>query len=169
MAHMIAQGGANVPRVLVFSVPQSRYFLPTKMPLPRSFTLVSISPSDVPRSLAAMKQTDLSSFGKRHVHTQVSLRKPLRCGLNILLCSCLLFGAAQCRAQETQDVAAAQPRTVMNLRRCTGIPLLREHAWNPGSLARRRRDGQDGAPKGLVSRIRLARASVQRRGPASAK
>src|SRR5258708_5345849 len=77
------------------------------MPLPRSFTLVSISPSDVPRSWLAMKQTDLSSFGKRHVHTQVSLRKPLRCGLNILLCSCLLFGAAQCRAQETQDAAEA--------------------------------------------------------------
>src|SRR5712672_2713044 len=54
-----------------------------------------------------MKQTDLSSFGKRHVHTKVSLRKPLRCGLNILLCSCLLFGAAQCRAQETQDPAEA--------------------------------------------------------------
>jgi len=54
-----------------------------------------------------MKQTDFSSSGKRHVHTQVSLRKPLRCGLNILLCSCLLFGAAQCRAQETQDAAEA--------------------------------------------------------------
>src|SRR6266576_2333826 len=77
------------------------------MPLPRSSTLVSISPSDVPRIWLPMKQTDLSSFGKRHVHTQVSLRKPLRCGLNILLCSCLLFGAAQCRAQETQDAAEA--------------------------------------------------------------
>src|SRR5882757_7518309 len=54
-----------------------------------------------------MKQTDLSSFGKRHVHTQVSLRKPLRCGLNILLCSCLLFGGGRCRAKETQDPAEA--------------------------------------------------------------
>ena len=55
-----------------------------------------------------MKQTDLSSFGsKQHVHTQVSLRKPLRCGFAILLCSCLLFGASKCRAQETQDAAEA--------------------------------------------------------------
>lgn len=41
------------------------------------------------------------------MHTQVSLGKPLRCGFTILLCSCLLFGAAQCRAQETQDAAEA--------------------------------------------------------------
>jgi nucleoid-associated protein YgaU len=37
----------------------------------------------------------------------VSLRKPLRCGFTILLCSCLLFGASHCRAQETQDAAEA--------------------------------------------------------------
>jgi LysM repeat protein len=54
-----------------------------------------------------MKQTNLSRMSKQHVHTQVSLRKPLRCGFTILLCSCLLFGAAQCRAQETQDAAEA--------------------------------------------------------------
>jgi LysM repeat protein len=54
-----------------------------------------------------MKQTDLSSSSKQHVHTQVSLRKPLRCGFAILLCSCLLWGASQCRAQETQDAAEA--------------------------------------------------------------
>ena len=69
--------------------------------------MISISPSDVPRSLVAMKQTDLSSFSKLCVHTQVSLRKPLRCGFAILVCSCLLFGASQCRAQETQDAAEA--------------------------------------------------------------
>lgn len=60
-----------------------------------------------PRSRLEMKQTNLSSLSKQHVHTQVSLRKPLRCGFTILLCSCLLFGAAQCRAQETQDAAEA--------------------------------------------------------------
>jgi LysM repeat protein len=54
-----------------------------------------------------MTSTNLSSPRKQHVHTQVSLRKPLRCGFTVLLCSCLLFGAAQCRAQETQDAAEA--------------------------------------------------------------
>ena len=54
-----------------------------------------------------MAKTDLSSSSKPHVHTRVSLRKPLRCGFTIVLCSCLLFGAAQCRAQATQDVAEA--------------------------------------------------------------
>jgi nucleoid-associated protein YgaU len=54
-----------------------------------------------------MKQTDLSRLSKQHAHAQVSLRKPLRCGFTIVLCSCLLFGAAQCRAQETQDAAEA--------------------------------------------------------------
>jgi nucleoid-associated protein YgaU len=54
-----------------------------------------------------MNSTHLSSPGKQHVHTQVSLRKPLRCGFAILLCSCLLFGASHCRAQETQDAAEA--------------------------------------------------------------
>ena len=60
-----------------------------------------------PGSRLAMTKTDLSSSSKPHVHTQVSLRKPLRCGYTIVLCSCLLFGAAQCRAQATQDVAEA--------------------------------------------------------------
>jgi len=54
-----------------------------------------------------MNSTDLSSPTKQHVHTRVSLRKPLRCGFAILLCSCLLFGATHCRAQETQDAAEA--------------------------------------------------------------
>jgi len=59
-----------------------------------------------------MKNTDLFSARKLHLHTRVSLRKPLRCGFSIVICSCLFFGAAQCRAQ-TQDVAEAarQERT----------------------------------------------------------
>jgi nucleoid-associated protein YgaU len=54
-----------------------------------------------------MTSTDLSSCGKHRVHTPVSLRRPLSCGFTVLLCSCLLFGAAQCRAQETQGTAEA--------------------------------------------------------------
>jgi len=54
-----------------------------------------------------MASTDLSSSCKHPVHTPVSLRKPLRCGLTILVCSCLFFGASRCRAQETQDAAEA--------------------------------------------------------------
>ncbi len=54
-----------------------------------------------------MAKTDLSSSSKPHVHTPVSLRQPLRCGFSIVLCSCLFFGAAQCRARGPQDVAAA--------------------------------------------------------------
>jgi nucleoid-associated protein YgaU len=69
--------------------------------------LISIWPSNVPQKLVEMTSTNLSSPRKQHVHTQVSLRKPLRCGFTVLLCSCLLFGAAQCRAQETQDAAEA--------------------------------------------------------------
>src|SRR5713101_9421645 len=60
-----------------------------------------------------MTSTDLSSFGKPHKHTRVSLRTPLRCGFTIVLCSCLFAGAAQCRARAPQDVAEAarQERT----------------------------------------------------------
>jgi nucleoid-associated protein YgaU len=60
-----------------------------------------------------MAKTDLSSSSKPHVHRRVSLRQPLRCGFTIVLCSCLFFGAAQCRAQASQDVAEAarQERT----------------------------------------------------------
>src|SRR5260370_2913482 len=60
-----------------------------------------------------MKSTDLFSARKLHLHTRVSLRKPLRCGFSIVICSCLFFGAAQCRAQTPQDVAEAarQERT----------------------------------------------------------
>jgi phage tail protein X len=56
-----------------------------------------------------MPNTDFSSVRKQHIHTKVSLRKPLRCGFAIALCSCLFYGAAQCHAQEAQspDVAAA--------------------------------------------------------------
>jgi LysM repeat protein len=54
-----------------------------------------------------MKSTNLSSTRKPHMHTRVSLRKPLRCGFAIIICSCLFFGAAQCRAQSSQDVAEA--------------------------------------------------------------
>jgi LysM repeat protein len=56
-----------------------------------------------------MPNTDFSSVRKHHTHRQVSLRKPLRCGFAIVLCSCLFYGAAQCRAQEAQspDVAEA--------------------------------------------------------------
>ena len=54
-----------------------------------------------------MTSTDLSSFSKPHQHTRVSLRTPLRCGFTIVLCSCLFFGATQCRAQASQDVAEA--------------------------------------------------------------
>ena len=54
-----------------------------------------------------MTSTDLSSSGKPHKHTRVSLRTPLRCGFTIVLCSCLFAGAAQCRARAPQDVAEA--------------------------------------------------------------
>src|SRR5256885_7191971 len=52
-------------------------------------------------------KTDLCCIRSKHVHTPVSLRKPLRCGFTVLLCSCLLLGASHCRAQEAQDAAAA--------------------------------------------------------------
>lgn len=54
-----------------------------------------------------MANTELSRSRKPHVHLRVSLRKPLRCGFAILMCSCLLAGAAQCRARAPQDVAEA--------------------------------------------------------------
>jgi nucleoid-associated protein YgaU len=54
-----------------------------------------------------MTSTDLSSCGKHRVHTLVSLRRPLSSGFTVLLCSCLLFGAAQCRAQEKQGAPDA--------------------------------------------------------------
>ena len=94
-------------RVPLFSVLLSQYCFPTRISLSRSLTSSSIPPSDVPRSRSEMNSTDLSSRSKQHVHKQVSLRKPLRCGFAVLLCSCLLFGASHCRAQETQDAAEA--------------------------------------------------------------
>src|SRR4051812_44428711 len=54
-----------------------------------------------------MANTQLCNSGKAHVHTPVSLRKPLRCGFSILLCSCLFFGGQECVARSRQDVAAA--------------------------------------------------------------
>src|ERR1700730_5085470 len=54
-----------------------------------------------------MTRTDLSSSAKLQVHTRISLRRPLRCGFTILLCSCLFAGAAQCRSRAPQDVAEA--------------------------------------------------------------
>ena len=54
-----------------------------------------------------MASTNLCSSRKAHVHNRVSLRQPLRCGLSILICSCLFAGAAQCRARVPQDVAEA--------------------------------------------------------------
>ena len=66
---------------------------------------------DVPPAIdQQMASTDLSSSGKPHVHRRVSLRQPLRCGFTIVLCSCLFLGAAQCRAQASQDVAEAARR-----------------------------------------------------------
>src|SRR5579859_5623630 len=65
-------------------------------------------PSDVPRAVGRqMTRTDLSSSAKPHIHRRISLRQPLRCGFTVLLCSCLFAGAAQCRAQASQDVAEA--------------------------------------------------------------
>jgi nucleoid-associated protein YgaU len=60
-----------------------------------------------PQSRSKMPNTDLCPSRKMHVHTPVALRTPLRCGLSILVCSCLLFGAQQCRAHAQQDVAEA--------------------------------------------------------------
>ena len=79
-----------------------------------------------------MKQTDLSSSGKQHVHTKVSLRKPLGCGFAILLCSCLLFGASQCRAQETQDAAEASRQE----RARREQPQPRKHVYTEDDLGR---------------------------------
>src|SRR2546423_2240898 len=54
-----------------------------------------------------MENNDLCSPRNPHVHTPVALRTPLRCGLSIVVCSCLLFGAQQCLARGQQDVAGA--------------------------------------------------------------
>jgi LysM repeat protein len=77
-------------------------------------------------------RTDLSSSSKHHVHAWVSLRKPLRCGFSILLCSCLLFGATHCRAQETQDApeAARQGRTRKEQ------PKQQKHVYTEDDLGR---------------------------------
>ena len=58
-----------------------------------------------------MAKTDLSGCSKPHVHTWISLRQPLRCGLTILVCSCVMLGAAQCQArghQEQQEQSVAE-------------------------------------------------------------
>src|SRR5215470_1601937 len=50
-----------------------------------------------------MAKTDLPSCNKSHTHTLISLRQPLRCGLTILVCSCVMLGARQCQARGHQD------------------------------------------------------------------
>jgi LysM repeat protein len=61
------------------------------------------------KTVETMANIALSSGSKSHTHTWVSLRQPLRCGLTILVCSCVMFGAGQCQARghQDQDVAAA--------------------------------------------------------------
>lgn len=59
-----------------------------------------------------MTKTDRSSCSKSHTHAWISLRQPLRCGLTILVCSCVMLGAGQCQArshheQQEQSVAEA--------------------------------------------------------------
>jgi nucleoid-associated protein YgaU len=54
-----------------------------------------------------MSKHDGCGSPKLHTHTPIALRTPLRCGLSVLVCSCLLFGAQQCRAHAQQDVAEA--------------------------------------------------------------
>lgn len=104
---MIAQARVNLPPVPLFLGTRVSVLFSYKRLLSRRSTLTSIWPSNVPQKLVPMTSTNLSSPRKQHVHTQVSLRNPLRCGFTVLLCSCLLFGAAQCRAQDTQDAAEA--------------------------------------------------------------
>lgn len=79
-----------------------------------------------------MTSTDLSSCGKHRVHTPVSLRRPLSCGFTVLLCSCLLFGAAQCRAQETQRAADAAHHESARKEQ----PKLRKHVYTEDDLGR---------------------------------
>jgi nucleoid-associated protein YgaU len=54
-----------------------------------------------------MSKHDGCGSPKLHTHTPIALRTPLHCGLSILVCSCLFFGAQQCRAHAQQDVAEA--------------------------------------------------------------
>ncbi len=68
----------------------------------------------------------------QHAHTQVSLRRPLRCGFTILLCSCLLFGASHCRAQETQDAAEAARQE----RARKELPQKQKHVYTEDDLGR---------------------------------
>ena len=104
---MIAQARVNLPPSTLFLGTPVSVLFSYKRPLSQRSTLISIWLSNVPQKLVEMTSTNLSNPRKQHIHTQVSLRKPLRCGFTVLLCSCLLFGAAQCRAQETQDAAEA--------------------------------------------------------------
>lgn len=79
-----------------------------------------------------MTRTDLSISCKHNVHAPVSLRKPLRCGFAIVLCSCLLFGAAQCRAQATQDAS----ETARQQRADKEQPRQQKHVYTEDDLGR---------------------------------
>src|SRR5256885_3047225 len=79
-----------------------------KFHLARAMPSGSITASEcLLQSRSNMAKIDVCSARKSHVHTPVALRTPLRCGLSVLVCSCLLLGAQQCRARGQQDVAAA--------------------------------------------------------------
>lgn len=79
-----------------------------------------------------MTKTDLSISCKHYVHEPVSLRKPLRCGFAIVLCSCLLFGAAQCRAQTTQNTE----ETARQQRAGKEQPRQQKHVYTEDDLGR---------------------------------
>jgi LysM repeat protein len=109
-ALIIAQRGRGIDlglRVLLFAVPRFSTIFLEKLRWHEAELPVVSPASDVPRSRLQMTSTDLCRPNKNYVHTRVSLRKPLRCGLTIVMCSCLFAGAAQCRARAPQDVAEA--------------------------------------------------------------
>ena len=102
-----------------------------------------------------MPNTDFSSVRKHHIHTKVSLRKPLRCGFAVVLCSCLFYGAAQCRAQEaqSQDVAGAARQERARREQETKPPhiytdedLRRDKILTPDDEARLAGKRKDGPP-----------------------
>jgi LysM repeat protein len=95
-------------RVRVAQYPYlSTFFLENSAVTNARFAVIFLPSGVPPSNWPAMTNTDLSSSRKPHEHRRVSLRRPLRCGLTILICSCLFAGAAQCRARSPQDVAEA--------------------------------------------------------------
>src|SRR6266436_3756804 len=96
-----------------FKYPSLSTFFPEECRCHKARLSVVFAHRLFPEVSRKMNSTNLCSPAKQHIHTRVSLRQPLRCGFTILLCSCLLFGASHCRAQETQDAAEAarQERT----------------------------------------------------------